>query len=1736
MFSKQNTFGASSSGTGFGTFGTTNNTTSPFGQSFTKPAATFGQPSAFGTQNTGLFGTPQTSTGLFNTGTTNTFGSTAAAQPTFGGFNQPQTSNTLFGTPQQNTQPTLFGQNNTNAFGAQPKPAFGFNQNQPSNSIFGQTTAASSSFGSFGTQNQNTSVFGSAGTAFGQTNQTANAGTSIAKYQPSIGTDTLIKNGQPNNVSTKQHCITAMKEYENKSIEELRFEDYLANRKGTQGGSNIFGQPSGSTGLFGTNTQQGTGLFGQTTDNKSVFGTANTLGTGSAFGQNTATTFGQNQNTGGLFSKPFTSGTNTFGGFGSTDNTFGAKPAFNQPGGTNLFGQNPIQTSTGFGQTPGFNTFGQGNTQPSLFGNTTTDNKGAFGLSSATSNTGFSGFGNNSTTTSGAGLFGKPTGFGTNTGFSNPTSTSAFGASTFGANTNASLFNAGGMNKVPSTGFGGFGTSQAGATLGGGLNTANTGQSSLFSNTKPGGLFGNNTLGGGSIFGTNNLLSNTNTLPTFNSGLTNTSSFLGGQTQQQASVPVHQQILAMSTLPYGENPIIKDMKLSNNFDLEILKPTNPTAQKAILENSMNNFKVQSKFSSGIKTKSVADSLTKKSLFDGLESFDNSLADNFKLKNNAKRLIIKPKTEHNQSLTSDLHNKENLQVHREKSLEITNVVNETSPDKNLTSSFSETKKNSSKRDSWLNATYLDISQNNQKSYTKSDLNSDETIDNSSLLNDERNNSANRSENIESAEELNDDRPSNPAGVILNRVGYYMIPSIDELESYMDEYGNCVVPTLTIGRERYGNVFFNQPIDITNMNFDEIVHIRYKQITIYPDDDCKPPEGQGLNREAQVTLDQVWPVDKTLHEPIKDVDRLKEMNYEGKLRNVCYKQNMRFLEYNPETGSWVFKVKHFSKYGLTDTDEEDDAVPDTKKLKTNKDIENPKTIITLQKKETNQDEQKEKSLKPKSVQENGGLVSSPNWNMSFNTSHKEPATDTHKLQLMKASFFVDSNMETESVVSEKSYETTDRFLSKKIFDQDFSPQHDKYNGTNFEFHPPSTKLHEIFQKRNVEEPEIDISIKQEDLRLKPKIAANKINSNEIILESSILLKDEGKCLADVALMTGYRFKVSFNTLNMFMAPTRNDVIINGEENKKKVHNSIKMINCFEVNYHKFIMEDKCIIPHLEIYLDHAVREEVELSDCPHLKCGGDLELLQLHVNVSNKKNEFHKIWKLCLALWGNHEELEGYDVASHHVNMSRRSLLSNWFEEQTQSKKSAKDIDNLNRSEVILEKLYTHQVNEAANLAFENDEPFQALLISQISSGEDVRQLIQHQLATWEQFEIDEHIDNNILKIFMLLSGTQVMSTKNGPVDVLENLEWLNVVAVHLWYLLLPTSSIMDVINTYDKIFKSDDFLVVPPKPDHINYDLYKHFKDIFDIKYHLLQLYSKRNYSVENIVNPLTYSSDLLDCSISWLILQILEVIGYTHCSELNLEKLHLAFAAQLENYGFWTWAVFVLLHINNRDKREMSIQQLLYRNIELKPKQKYTDDEKFIINRLGVPEKWINWTKALRAGIQRNYKLQTDLFLKAEQWHSAYKVLMRHVVPDAIINENFQYICDCLSEIDNKFKIPNWSNEGHIILSFINICTQLTMSKLIHKKDMKSKWNSLNPIISEICSRLNHFPCPTSKHKLCQSEMAQKLTCLIRTFLLTWQDDNTNKILKMTLGMLPLPQEFLQQELRFLFANITANA
>lgn len=226
---------------------------------------------------------------------------------------------------------------------------------------------------------------------------------------------------------------------------------------------------------------------------------------------------------------------------------------------------------------------------------------------------------------------------------------------------------------------------------------------------------------------------------------------------------------------------------------------------------------------------------------------------------------------------------------------------------------------------------------------------------------------------------------------------------------------------------------------------------------------------------------------------------------------------------------------------------------------------------------------------------------------------------------------------------------------------------------------------------------------------------------------------------------------------------------------------------------------------------------------------------------------------------------------------------------------------------------------------------------------------------------------------------------------------------MWYLCSPTASITDALVRYEEASLNDAAGPLPPYKNE--YDINASI-EIQDIRYHILKLYSKRSHPIDTLLNPATHTSDLMDFRLSWLLLQVLSGLGYHHSSELSESQLHVSFASQLESNGLWHWAIFVLLHIRNQSQRELAVQRILYRYIDLSVDDDYLKKERFIINDLGIPEKWIYWAKAVRAGALKKYHAQAEFLLSAKQWAAAHEVIMTHIAPDAIINGRFELIWD----------------------------------------------------------------------------------------------------------------------------------
>uniref|UniRef100_A0A670Z476 Nuclear pore complex protein Nup98-Nup96 n=1 Tax=Pseudonaja textilis TaxID=8673 RepID=A0A670Z476_PSETE len=593
-------------GTPFG--GTTGGfgTTSTFGQNTgfgTTSGGAFGT-SAFGSSNNagGLFGSTQTKPGGLFGASTFSQPATSSTSTGFGFGTSTGTSSSLFGTA--STGGGLFS-NQSNAF-AQNKPVG-----------FGNFGTSTSSGGLFGTTNTTSNPFGgTSGSLFGSTSFSAVPTGTTIKFNAPNGTDTMVKSGVSTNISTKHQCITAMKEYESKSLEELRLEDYQANRKGP---TNPVG--AGATpGLFGSSTatsSAATGLFGSSTTNtgfsyganKTPFGTSTT-----GFGTGTGGLFGSTQQTPSLFNKPFgqpTTAPNT--GFSFTNTSTLGQPNTNTMG---LFGAaQPTQTGGLFGTTANTNTAAAFGTGTGLFGQPNT----GFGVGGST-------YDNKLNSEDLAGFLPPVEAQDTSRRPGRSPGKATNPPSLLGFNTNAtgnSLFG----NK-PATG-------ALGPGLGAGFGTAlNPGQNSLFGSTQPklGGTLGTGAFGAPGF--------NTSTA-TLGFGAPQPAVALTDPNVSAAQQAVLQQHLnSLTYSPFGDSPLFRNPMSDPKKKEERLKPTNPAAQKALT--TPTHYKLTPRPATRVRPKALQTGGSSKShLFDGLDDDEPSLTNGaFMPKKSIKKLVLK----------------------------------------------------------------------------------------------------------------------------------------------------------------------------------------------------------------------------------------------------------------------------------------------------------------------------------------------------------------------------------------------------------------------------------------------------------------------------------------------------------------------------------------------------------------------------------------------------------------------------------------------------------------------------------------------------------------------------------------------------------------------------------------------------------------------------------------------------------------------------------------------------------------------------------------------------------------------------------------------------------------------------------------------------------------------------------------------------------------------------------------
>ena len=162
------------------------------------------------------------------------------------------------------------------------------------------------------------------------------------------------------------------------------------------------------------------------------------------------------------------------------------------------------------------------------------------------------------------------------------------------------------------------------------------------------------------------------------------------------------------------------------------------------------------------------------------------------------------------------------------------------------------------------------------------------------------------------------------------------------------------------------------------------------------------------------------------------------------------------------------------------------------------------------------------------------------------------------------------------------------------------------------------------------------------------------------------------------------------------------------------------------------------------------------------------------------------------------------------------------------------------------------------------------------------------------------------------------------------------------------------------------------------------------------------------------------------------------------------------------------------------------------------------------------------------FLFQAWYLLRAEQWNEAHEVIVKKIAPDAIINEDYEFFFSLLEDLASlETKVSNWSHQGQVYYDFISV--DLKIKELLDKRDetnIQYQIQILRPKVMSLCSRINSLPVKSAKERLCQSEIAKRMAHLTRVVLEMENSGQQSEILAQNLAQLPLPDDYMLQELR----------
>ncbi|KAK8525109.1 hypothetical protein V6N12_029951 [Hibiscus sabdariffa] len=886
--------------------------------------------------------------------------------------------------------------------------------------------------------------------------------------------------------------------------------------------------------------------------------------------------------------------------------------------------------------------------------------------------------------------------------------------------------------------------------------------------------------------------------------------------------------------------------------------------------------------------------------------------------------------------------------------------------------------------------------------------------------------------------------------LHSPDYYMEPCLkDMVRMELLDPGYCSrVLDFVVGRFGYGCVKFFGKTDVRGLDLDQIVKFHRHEVIVYEDESNKPMVGQGLNKTAEVTL--------RLQIENLDLEKQEGDGIVKKLRQSMKSQGAQFIAFDPTNGEWRFLVDHFSRFGLSEDDEEDIIMDDATGA-----VQDPGVMDGGGNPEIDEDMQ---------LDSNGSLL-----------SHSLPAhlgLDPVKMKEMRMLMFP----------AEEEEELEDFGGTGSNQKQGFAKEFIKSSLNNSNQRLANRSSPPVVRKTPVALLEYNsgtfdsslsrtVLMTQENKGLPLKTTKREGFKLDIKQETPVT-GSHSHNIVDAALFMGRSFRVGWGPGGILVhsgAPIGNNdaqrvlsSVINVEkvaidkvvrdENGKIKKELVDFAFDAPLNLHKALNyeENAVEVGSFQLKLLKVISNRLELSDI----CRSYIDIIERQLDVPGLSSSarlvlMHQVmvWELIKVLFSerentgqlksmaadNEEDMmqdikEGPpEVDLEALPLIRRAQFSCWLQESV-CHRVQDEVSSVNDSgylEHLFFLLTGRQLDAAVELAASKGDVRLACLLSQAGGSTVNRSDVARQLDIWRRNGMDfNFIEKERIRLYELLAGNIHCALRG------INIDWKRFLGLLMWYHLPSDTALPVIFQTYQHLL--DDGKAPFPVPIYIDEGSVEENANLsrverFDLSYYLMLLHASEESqlcSLKTMFSTFSSTDDPLDYHMIWHQRAILEAVGASNSNDL--QALDMGLISQLLCQDQCHWAIYVALHMPYRDDYPY-LQAILIREILFQYCESWSSQEsqRQFIEDLGIPLQWLHEAMAVYFNYHGDLPSALEHFLECENWQKAHSIFMTSVAHVLFLSANDSEIWRIATSMENhKSEIENWDLGAGIYISF----------------------------------------------------------------------------------------------------------